>query len=276
MSGQISLPRQASPAPTDPRAVVPVLRHLLLQFSLIILLLSVWLVAGRLQLVRPFLLPPLPDVVSRFVSDIASGAFFLNAGLTLYRAVVGFALACAIGVPLGILIALVGTMRWFWEPLISVGFPMPKIAFLPIFMLWFGLYDISKIIMVAFAAVFTVVAAAEAGTRGVDKILVWSARGMGASRFAIFHEVILPAALPQILTGLQVALPISLITTVVTEMLMGGAGLGGMMMQAGSYADSVGVYAGIVETTVVGSIAVTAMAQLRRRLLRWHAEFNPR
>ncbi len=273
MSGQVALPRPAqSPAP----AILAALRRLLLQGASVAILLLAWLVAGQLHLIRPFLLPPLPDVVGRLGTDMLGGAFFLNAGLTLYRAVLGFALACAIGIPLGILIASGRVMRWFWEPLISVGFPMPKIAFLPIFMLWFGLYDLSKIVMVAFAAVFTVVAAAEAGTRGVDKVLVWSARSMGAGRVAVFHEVVLPAAMPQILTGLQVALPVALITTVVAEMLMGGAGLGGMMMQAGSYADSVGVYAGIVETALVGTVAVAAMAQARRRLLRWHPEFNPR
>lgn len=70
-------------------------------------------------------------------------------------------------------------MRWFCEPLISIGFPMLKIAFLPIFILWFGVYDFSKIVMVAFASVFTIAAAADVGMRGVDRFLTWSARSMG-------------------------------------------------------------------------------------------------
>ena len=162
------------------------------------------------------------------------------------------------------------------EPLISIGFPMPKIAFLPIFILWFGLYDVSKIVMVAFAAVFTVVAAAESGMRGVDKFLMWSARSMGVGPFRMFWTVLLPAALPQIFTGLQIALPTALITTVAAEMLMGGSGLGGAMLQSGRFADSVGVYAGIVETAAVGMVVVGAMTRLRQRLLRWHPEFARR
>ena len=250
------------------------INHLLLSSTSILALLAAWLLAGHLALVRPFLLPPLPAVLGRIATDITSGALATDAGLTLYRTAAGFLLAAAIGIPIGILIALNGALRWFADPLISVGFPMPKIAFLPIFMLWFGVYDTSKIVMIAFAAIFTIVAAAEAGTSGVDKYLVWSARFMGASPLAIFHEIILPASLPQLMTGLQVALPIALITTVATEMLMGGAGLGGAMMAAGSYADSTGVYAGIVETSLVGAIAVAAMAQLRRQLLGWSAEFQ--
>lgn len=244
--------------------------------SAAVVLVLTWLAAGRWELVDPFLLPPLPDVLGRLAEDARGGDFATNAGLTFYRTVLGFAIACAIGIPLGIMVARGRWLRWFMEPLISIGFPMPKIAFLPVFILWFGLYDVSKVVMVAFAAVFTVIAAAEAGMRGVDKFLVWSARSMGVGPLALFWDVLLPAAMPQIFTGLQIALPTALITTVAAEMLMGGSGLGGAMLQSGRFADSVGVYAGIVETAAVGVVVVAAMAQLRQWLLRWHPEFARR
>ena len=85
-------------------------------------------------------------------------------------------------------------------------------------------------------------------------------------------QIILPAALPQIMTGLQVALPIALIVAIIAEMAMGGYGLGGAMMTASRYANSPGVFAGIVEIAVVGYILIKAMAMVRRRLLVWHAE----
>ncbi len=246
------------------------------RISPLIALILFWEACTLAGLVKPFLLPAPHVVAGRLWGDVVSGQFALNASLTLYRALVGFVAACVIGVPAGILIASHRLVRWLTEPLVSVGFPMPKIAFLPVFMLWFGVYDVSKIVMVSFAAIFAVVAAAEAGTRGVDKFMLWSARAMGASNSDLFREVILPAAMPQFLTGMQIALPVSLITAVAAEMLMGGAGLGGAMLAAGNYADSPGVFAGIVETSVVGLIAVAGMTALRRRLLRWHAEFNPR
>jgi ABC-type nitrate/sulfonate/bicarbonate transport system permease component len=95
---------------------------------------------------------------------------------------------------------------------------------------------------------------------------------MGASDRELVAQVVLPAALPQILTGLQVALPIALIVAIVTEMLMGGYGLGGAMMQASRFANSPGVFAGIVEIAVIGFCLVKGMALLRRRLLIWHQE----
>ncbi len=95
---------------------------------------------------------------------------------------------------------------------------------------------------------------------------------MGASERELMWQIMLPAALPQILTGLQVALPLSLIVAVVAEMAMGGYGLGGAMMTASRFADSRGVFAGIVEIAAVGFCLIKVMALLRRRLLLWHQE----
>jgi taurine transport system permease protein len=163
-------------------------------------------------------------------------------------------------------------VRWFFDPIISVGFPMPKIAFLPIIILWLGVYDVSKICIVVFDAIFPVVTATLAGIASVDKELIWSGRNMGANERELMWQITLPAALPQILTGLQVALPIALIVAIIAEMAMGGYGLGGAMMSASRFADSRGVFAGIVEIAIVGYALMKAMAVIRRRLLAWHEE----
>jgi ABC-type nitrate/sulfonate/bicarbonate transport system permease component len=184
----------------------------------------------------------------------------------------GFAIAAVLGIVLGMAISRRGLVHWFFDPIVSVGFPMPKIAFLPVVILWLGVYDVSKISMVAFEAIFPVVTATIIGLQGVDRVLLWSARNMGAREPEILWQISLPAALPQIMTGLQVALPIALIVAIVTEMLMGGYGLGGAMMTASRYADSRGVFAGITEIAILGYVMVKAMALLRRRLLLWHQE----
>ncbi len=126
--------------------------------------------------------------------------------------------------------------------------------------------------MVVFDAIFPVITATIIGVKGVERELIWSARNMGAGEREMLWQVVLPAALPQIMTGLQVALPLSLIVAIVTEMLMGGYGLGGAMMTASRFADSRGVFAGIVEIAIVGYVLVKAMAVIRRRLLIWHPE----
>lgn len=242
------------------------------RLSSIILLVIAWEGLARSGLVTPFMLPPLSVVLERVWTDAASGELFHNLGLTLYRSLTGFAIAAAAGISLGILIAHNRFVRWFFDPIISIGFPMPKIAFLPIVVLWFGFYDVSKITMVVLDAIFPVVTATVAGTMGVEKEILWSARNLGASGRQLLWEIALPAALPQIMTGLQVALPIALIVCIVAEMTMGGVGLGGAMLTAGRFADSPGVFAGIVEIALAGYCLMKGMAVLRRRLLLWHQE----
>ena len=222
--------------------------------------------------VTPFQLPRLSAVFARIWTDAIAGDLGLNAALTLYRALTGFAIATIFGVTLGVAMSRNGAVRWLFDPVVSVGFPMPKIAFLPVIMLWLGVYDLSKIAMVIFDAIFPVVTATIAGVAGVDRYLIWSARNMGASEREVVWQIVLPAALPQIMTGLQVALPIALIVAVVAEMLMGGYGLGGAMVHASRFADSQGVFAGIVEIAVVGYVLVKVMTLVRRRLLIWHQE----
>jgi ABC-type nitrate/sulfonate/bicarbonate transport system permease component len=238
----------------------------------ILLLLIVWELIARSGTVTMFMLPPFSVVAEQIKTDALSGDLWRNLALTLYRAMAGFFIAAAGGIVLGALMSQLRAVRWFFDPIISVGFPMPKIAFLPVIILWLGVYDVSKISIVVFDAIFPVVTATLAGIAAVEKELVWSARNMGAKERELMWQIMLPAASPQILTGLQVALPIALIVEIIAEMVMGGYGLGGAMMSASRFANSPGVFAGIVEIAVVGFLLIRAMAILRRRLLSWHQE----
>ena len=240
-------------------------------FSILVLLIA-WEAFARSGRVTPFMLPPFSVVVERIYTDAVGGDLWINLGLTLYRSMAGFLIATFGGIALGTAMSRSRLAYWCFDPIISVGFPMPKIAFLPIIMLWLGLYDVSKISIVVFDAIFPVVTATLAGIASVEKELLWSARNMGANEREMMWQIVLPAALPQILTGLQVALPISLIVAIIAEMAMGGYGLGGAMMGASRFADSRGVFAGIVEIAIVGYVLIKTMALIRRRLLVWHQE----
>jgi len=217
-------------------------------------------------------LPSFTGVLGRIWTDAVAGDLWINTAVTLYRALVGFLIASVGGIAIGMAMSRLKLAYWFFDPLVSIGFPMPKIAFLPVIILWLGVYDVPKITMIVFDAIFPVIAATLIGIQGVERELVWSARNMGANERELLWQVVLPAALSQIMTGLQVSLPLSLIVAVVTEMLMGGYGLGGAMITASRFANSLGVFAGIVEIAVVGYVLVKAMALLRRRLLLWHPE----
>jgi ABC-type nitrate/sulfonate/bicarbonate transport system permease component len=238
----------------------------------IIVLAIVWELFARSGAVTQFQLPTLSSVLVRIWNDAMSGDLLLNTGLTIYRALAGFAIASVIGVILGMAMTRIAIVRWFFDPIVSVGFPMPKVAFLPVIILWLGVYDASKITIIVVDAAFPVITATIIGIQGVDKYLLWSARNMGATNRELLWQIAVPAALPQILTGLQVALPIALILAVFTEMVMGGYGLGGAMMSASRFADSRGVFAGILEIAAVGYVLVKGMALLRSRLLVWHQE----
>jgi ABC-type nitrate/sulfonate/bicarbonate transport system permease component len=238
----------------------------------ILLLALGWELFARYGNVTPFMLPRLSAVFLRIWDDALTGELFVNIGLTLYRALAGFVISAVGGIMLGAAMSRSVSVRWFFDPIVSVGFPMPKIAFLPIMVLWLGFFDASKITIVVLDAIFPVVTATVAGLKGVERELIWSARNMGASERELMWQIMLPAALPQVFTGLQVALPLSLIVAVVAEMAMGGYGLGGAMMTASRFADSRGVFAGIVEIAIVGFVLIKLMAAARRRLLLWHAE----
>ena len=238
----------------------------------VVALVLVWQAISDSGMVTVFQLPSFTRVLERIWDDAVTGDLWLNTAVTLYRALIGFAIAAAGGIVLGMAMSRLRPVHWFFDPLISIGFPMPKIAFLPVIILWLGIYDTPKIAMIVFDAIFPVVAATIIGIQGVERELLWSARNMGANEREILRQIVLPAALPQIMTGLQVALPLSLIVAVVTEMLMGGYGLGGAMITASRFANSPGVFAGIVEIAVVGYALVKIMSLIRMRLLIWHPE----
>jgi len=238
----------------------------------VVALLIAWETFARSGAVTMFILPPASAVAERIWADAAAGDLWRNILTTMYRAFSGFLLGSLIGVAIGIGISRNALARWFFDPIISIGFPMPKVAFLPVIILWLGVFDVSKIAMVTIEVLFPVVTATVIGLQGVNRSVIWSARNLGASQRQLLWHVMIPAAFPQIFTGIQVALPIALIVAVFTEMAMGGYGLGASMMSASRLADSRGVFAGIVAIALVGYCVVKLMGLLRRRVLIWHAE----
>jgi taurine transport system permease protein len=235
-------------------------------------LLLLWELISRSGAMPPFLLPRPSDVATRVVDDVVSGGLLLSALDTLRRAACGYAIAAVCGIAVGIAMSEWKSVHWFFDPVISAGFPTPKIAFMPIFMLWLGLGDTSKIALIMLACFFIIATNSYAGASGVDRQLVWAARSLGASRGAILRQIALPAATPQILTGLQIALPMSVVIALASEMIMGGGGIGGQILNSSRLADSVGLFAGIVEIALIGTALIRGFALLRRWLLRWHAE----
>ena len=251
------------------------LRHGLARNASVIVVLVLWEATTRTGIFNNFLLPPLSDVLVRAGQDIANGEIPRHVLATAYCALLGFGIAAVIGIAFGALMSMSAVARRIVEPLVSVAFPIPKISFMPIFVLWFGLGNLSEVTMIAFTCVVPIVSATYLGTANVDKYFLWSARNLGTRPHRLFWKVVIPAAAPEIISGLQVAFPLALIIAVVTEMLSGADGLGGYMIHAVRFAESAKVFAGLLATLLTGLVFIEGFAVLRRRLLVWHAETAP-
>lgn len=237
-------------------------------YSLIIFLV-LWEIVAQAGLVHYYFLPPLSDVLIKGYELTLSGKMIHASFLTLKRAFVGLLIATALGVPIGVLIARNRYVGWFFDPIITIGYPVPIISLIPVFMLWFGIGDISKIIMVSVGTFWPIAVNARNSTRMIDQNLIWSARMMGTPKRNLVWKVIIPDAAPGILTGIQIALPLSLIITFVFEMVAGGGGLGYLEIQGVRSFTSTQTYATLIAIMLIGFVLDATLRKIRRRLLRW-------
>jgi ABC-type nitrate/sulfonate/bicarbonate transport system permease component len=233
-------------------------------------ILLAWELVARTGLVNPFVFPPVSEIVLRWLSLIADGSAFAPLWNTLWRALLGLAGAIVAGVPLGILMARVRWAEWFFEPLFSFAFPLPKIALIPLFVQWFGLFDLSKVMLIFTDCLFPLVIFSYHGAKGVSQIFLWSARARGTGPWRALWRVVLPMSLASIYDGIQVAVVVALLVAVVTEMVSGGVGLGQTMIRAYRYGDVRTAFATLLTISLIGSALYRGAQAIRARLLFWH------
>src|SRR5204863_8596693 len=149
------------------------------------------------------------DIVKHFFAALGSEELYQHIAASLLRSLPGFAIGALLGVALGLLAGVTRAFEQMLSPVIFLSYPVPKIVMLPLFMLWFGIGDLSKILIIALACFYPMYINACSGARTTPRILVWSAQAMGASRAQIFRRVVAPAAAPMIFAGLRVALALS-------------------------------------------------------------------
>lgn len=238
----------------------------------VMLLLVIWESAARAQLAPPVLLPAFTVVAAELARIIADGSLASDLALSLYRAFTGLALAGACGILLGMLMARGRVVHWLIDPLVAIGFPSPKIAFLPVFILWFGIESLSKILLVAFACVFPVIIGTYSAARAVHRVLLWSAFSLGTTQHALLMRVILPACYPRIFATLRIALPVALITTFTAEMVAGGGGMGATLVYSQRFFESPTVFAYILVMLGIGLLLDAAVHAFARRYLAWAEE----
>jgi NitT/TauT family transport system permease protein len=245
------------------------MRSMLLRYSPLLLLAMLWELAPRLGLVNPESLPPLSAVAHAWVGLLLSGDLVRNGLSSLGNLVAGLTLGVAVGVALGVLMAWYRPIEILVNPLIRVIYPIPRSALIPVMILWFGLGAASKIASVFLGCLLPVVLSAYNGARGVDKALVWSALSAGASRRAILWEVVMPAAMPEILAGIRNALALSFILLVASEFLIGQHGLGYLISFLGEGGVYDGMFAGVITVSAFGFFADRVYLLIMQRALQW-------
>lgn len=230
-----------------------------------------WVLAAVDALGDDFVLPPPDAVAVRAAALWRSGALPEALGATVWRVLASFALALAVGVPLGTAMGHLPAVNRALRPLVSFAFPVPKIALYPALLIVLGFGAPSKIALGVLEALFPIVLATAAATSQVDRRLVWSARSLGTGPGAVLRRVVLPAALPGVLTGARIGLVGALIGVFVAEMVSSLDGLGHLMVNGWRLLQNADVYAAIVTVSLLGLVLDRSFVALRRRLVAWQA-----
>lgn len=228
---------------------------------------GLWELVARLRIFPERLFPTLEDVARAFARLAASGILEHHAAETLARLLAGFGLATVLGVVLGVLMGRSRRVEDICLPLVSVGAPIPGLAYAPLFMLWFGLGDLPAVLLVAFVSAFPIIINSWTGVKAVKEIWVRAAQAMGADDRRLFQRVILPGALPYILTGLRLGLAQAWRILVAVEMLTAVPwGLGWLIFGAREFLETDVMLSGIA---VIGAIGLVLEKLVFARLERY-------
>jgi NitT/TauT family transport system permease protein len=216
-------------------------------------------------------LPKPSDVLATFVELWNSGLLFKHLGPSLSRLAVGAAIGASFGIGVGVLIGLFSYIRAGLVPLVAAIFPIPKIALLPLFVIWFGIDETSKYALIAFGTFTPTVVATYGAVDNVDRSLIRMGQSFGLSWFSIVRKIVLPGAMPGILSGLRISLSIAIILLVAAEMLGAQYGIGAYILEAGSLYDLERLFAGVVILSILGVILSATIGLIEKRLLGWRS-----
>lgn len=216
-------------------------------------------------------LPRPSDVAATLVELARSGLLWTHLAPSLTRLIVGSALGVTAGIGVGVMIGLFSYVRAGLVPVVAAIFPIPKIALLPLFVIWFGIDEGSKYALIALGTFTPTVVSTYGAVDNVDRTLVRMGQSFGLNWVSIVRKIVLPGALPGILSGLRVSLAIGIILLVAAEMLGAEYGIGAYILQAGSLYDLERLFAGVVVLSVLGVVTSWSIGKLETRLLNWRS-----
>lgn len=238
----------------------------LAQLVFVAAVLALWYAVGAAGLVSRILLPPLPEVLAALPKVLSGREFRGDLLLTLYEVFAAFGIAATLGLVVGYAVGRSPAMTREFEPLIAASYAVPLVLFFPLFVLFFGLGPASKIAIAAAIAFFPVALSTIAGFSTVNLTLVSAARLMGASNLQMTWQVMIPAALPVVATGLRMGLVVSMLAIVGTETIVSTGGLGHRMVALSELMDTPAMYAYILIIIAVASVLTALSGWAERRL----------
>ncbi|WP_421181949.1 taurine ABC transporter permease TauC [Aeromonas enteropelogenes] len=267
--------------PLDPARRIrlrwPLPRRLGVSLLTVCALLALWWLVARLGLISPLFLPPPAQVLQQFAT-LAGSQGFMDATLwqhlaaSLQRILIALVAATLCGVTIGLAMGLSPTLRGMLDPLIELYRPVPPLAYLPLMVIWFGIGETSKVLLIYLAIFAPVAMATLAGVQGARQVRLQAARALGANRWQVLWYVIVPGALPDMLTGLRIGLGVGWSTLVAAELIAATRGVGFMVQAAGEFLATDVVLAGILVIALIAFTLELGLRALQRRLTPWHGE----
>jgi len=237
--------------------------------ALLVLGALVWEAAARSGAFSPLVVPSIARIGRELWWLVVRPESLADAWFSLQRAIGGFALAAVVGVALGVLMGRSSIAAACLGPIFSGTYPIPKIALFPVFIYLFGIGSLSKVVLIFLECLYPIVVTTYAGSRAVNRVLLWSAANMGASRVRILWRVVVPAAAPFIFAGFRVALPIAMIVVIITEMISSADGLGYLAMYSLASFKTDRMLAVVVMIAFIGVALDWLVTLLRDRLVFW-------
>jgi len=235
----------------------------------LLMLLALWELAAQAEWINALIVPSPSKIFKLFFELVASGQIPMQILVSMKRALAGYLLAAAVFIPLGVFMGLSRTIYRLFEVIVEMLRPVPPPVVIPVALLFFGLGDEMKIFVIFFSCAWPILLNTIDGVRGVDWVLLNTARTFGLSRAKTVWQVILPACLPQILTGLRVSLPIMLILVVISEMVGSTDGIGYFVLDSQRRFRVAQMYAGMLALAILGYTLNQLFNLLQRLLLPW-------
>lgn len=238
----------------------------------IVVCLAVWQAVAALGLADPDYLPGLGAIASAFYELAKERTIFVELGTSLLTAATGLAAGIAVGVPLGTAMALSKMADGFFGPLIKATYSLPKSALIPLFVLWFGVGGLTNILSTVLTTLLPIVIYTYHGVQGVPTVFLWSAQAMGTPSSKLLSRIILPCALPSILTGIRIALGFAFIVTIAAEMIVSNYGIGKLMFLYGDSGAYNYMFAAVITIVACAFVADRLLVMATHHLLSWQGE----